>query len=60
MLLEWFNARDVTEAATALADQFAQQTVSGSATRGKKAAQREQGKVLQELLRRRREFVLYD
>ncbi len=52
MLLEWFNAREVTEAATVLADQFAQQTVSASATRGKKAAQREQGKVLQELLRR--------
>jgi len=52
MLLEWFNAREVTEAATVLADQFAQQTVSGSATRGTKAAQREQGKVLQELLRR--------
>src|ERR1700737_4558284 len=52
MMLEWFNGREAAELGTALADQFAQQMGSGSATRGEKRAAKEPGKVLQQLLRR--------
>jgi tetratricopeptide (TPR) repeat protein len=53
MLLGWFSARQAAQVGSALADQFAPQTVSRSITRGKKKSARgERGAALQELLRR--------
>jgi tetratricopeptide (TPR) repeat protein len=52
MTLDWFNARDAAKIGVALADQFAPQTASSPATRGKNATSREPGDGLRELLER--------
>ena len=53
MLLGWFSAREAAEVGSALADQFAPPTASGSITRGKKkSAQGKRAAALEELLRR--------
>jgi tetratricopeptide (TPR) repeat protein len=51
-VLNWFNAREAAEVGVALADQFAPQVVAGAAARAERAAGREPGKALKELLRR--------
>jgi tetratricopeptide (TPR) repeat protein len=53
MLLGWFSAREAAEVGSALADQFAPPTASGSITRGKKkSAQGKRAAALEQLLRR--------
>jgi tetratricopeptide (TPR) repeat protein len=53
MLLKWFNAREATEVGTALADDFALESVSGSADkRGQGDKLQAQGQELQKLLHR--------
>jgi tetratricopeptide (TPR) repeat protein len=52
MILKWFNARGAVEVGTSLADQFALQTVSGSAMRGKQSSLEEQAKAVQALIQR--------